>query len=54
MGNCELSLKFWKCWGTLESLNFGTTWVNLLGGTVGVHLGEPSGPSDIAAPLDTE
>ena len=30
------------------------TLVNLLGGNVGAGLGEPLGPADRAAPLDTE
>ena len=45
---------FWKLGGTLGNVESGGTLGNLLGGTVGAHLGEPLGAQDRAAPLETE
>ena len=40
--------------GTLGNVNVGGTLVNLIGGRVGAHPGEPLGPKNRAVPLDIE
>ena len=52
--NLKGKFNVWKLWGTLENFESGGTLGNLLGGTVGAHLGEPLGAQDRAAPLETE